>query len=57
MVADCLKNLVANQAEVKFLGSYPVAGEEGPERRRAVTEAWTSASAWIDGLRAQVRPS
>jgi prephenate dehydratase len=57
VVADCLKNLAANQAEVKFLGSYPVAGEEGPELRRAATEAWTSASAWIDGLRAQVRPA
>jgi prephenate dehydratase len=57
VVADCLKNLVANQAEVKFLGSYPVAGEEGPELRRAATEAWTSASGWIDGLRAQVRPA
>ena len=49
VVADCLRNLAANQAEVKFLGSYPVAGEEGPERRRAVSEAWNAASAWIDG--------
>jgi prephenate dehydratase len=57
VIADCLKNLAANQAEVKFLGSYPVAGEEGPERRRAVTEAWEQASAWVDDLRAQVRPS
>ncbi len=56
VVADCLKNLAANQAEVKFLGSYPVAGEEGPELRRAASEAWISASGWIDGLRAQVRP-
>jgi len=57
VIADCLKNLAANQAEVKFLGSYPVAGEEGPERRRAVTEAWEHASAWVDDLRAQVRPT
>jgi prephenate dehydratase len=56
VVADCLKNLSANQAEVKFLGSYPVAGDEGPERRRAATEAWKAANAWVDGLRAQVRP-
>jgi prephenate dehydratase len=54
VVADCLKNLAANQAEVKFLGSYPVAGEEGDEVRAAATEAWQQASAWIDGLRAQV---
>ena len=55
VVADCLKNLHANQAEVKFLGSYPVAGEEGPERRHAATEAWTAASTWMEELRAQVR--
>ncbi len=30
LVADCLRNLVAKQAEVKFLGSYPVAGDERP---------------------------
>ena len=56
VIADCLKNLVANQADVKFLGSYPVAGEEGPERREAVTEAWRQANVWVDDLRAQVRP-
>jgi prephenate dehydratase len=55
VIADCLRNLAAEQAEVKFLGSYPVAGEAGPERRRAVTEAWKAASAWVDDLRAQVR--
>ena len=57
VIADCLRNLVANQAEVKFLGSYPVAGKAAPERRRAATEAWRAASAWVDSLRAQVRPS
>lgn len=55
VVADCLRNLAANQAEVKFLGSYPVAGDDGQERRRAATEAWKAACAWIDAIRAQVR--
>lgn len=55
VVADCLRNLVANQADVKFLGSYPVAGEEGEEHRREATKAWKSASSWLDDLRAQVR--
>ena len=55
VTADCLRNLAANQAEVKFLGSYPVAGDEGYERRRAATEAWKAASTWVDALRAQVR--
>ncbi len=55
VVADCLRNLAAKQ-EVKFLGSYPVAGEAGPARRAAVTESWRAASAWVDDLRGQVRP-
>ena len=55
LVADCLRNLAAKQAEVKFLGSYPVAGEAGPARRQAATEAWRSASEWVEALRAQVR--
>jgi prephenate dehydratase len=55
IVADCLKNLAANQADVKMLGSYPVVGGEAPEHRRAATKAWKQASDWIDSLRAQVR--
>ena len=34
LVADCLRNLAAKQAEVKFLGSYPVAGRRGHVRRQ-----------------------
>jgi prephenate dehydratase len=55
LVADCLRNLAARQANVKFLGSYPVAGEDGHVRRRAVTKAWRDAARWVDDLRAQVR--
>jgi prephenate dehydratase len=55
LVADCLRNLAAKQAKVKFLGSYPVAGAEGHARRRAATKAWRAANQWLDGLRAQVR--
>jgi prephenate dehydratase len=55
LVADCLRNLAAKQAEVKFLGSYPLAGEAGPARRQAASEAWRTASEWVDALRAQIR--
>jgi prephenate dehydratase len=55
LVADCLRNLAASQAEVKFLGSYPVSGDDGHVKRRAATKAWRDASTWIDDLRAQVR--
>jgi hypothetical protein len=42
---------------VKFLGSYPVGGpmEAGVERRRAHGRAWKHASAWVEGLREQIR--
>jgi hypothetical protein len=41
---------------VKFLGSFPVAGErEATARRRAATKAWREANRWVETLRAQVR--
>jgi prephenate dehydratase len=55
LVADCLRNLAAKQAKVKFLGSYPVAGDEGHVRRKAATKAWRDANTWLDGLRDQIR--
>ena len=57
LVADAFRNLAAKQAEVKFLGSYPVGGplEAGVERRRAHSRAWKHAAAWVDELRAQIR--
>jgi prephenate dehydratase len=58
LIADGLRNLAAKQAQVKFLGSYPVAGaDEVHERRREVGEAWRSAVDWVESLRAKVRPS
>jgi prephenate dehydratase len=56
VVADCLRTLAARQAEVKFLGSYPVAGEEDAHARRsAAGRAQRAAVRWMDGLRAQIR--
>jgi prephenate dehydratase len=55
VVADCMRHLEAHKADVKFLGSYPVAGEEGPARREAVGEDWQRASGWVESLRSQVR--
>ena len=59
IVSDCLRNLVAKQAEVKFLGSYPVAGPEEEQhlRRRAVGRAWSRANKWITGIRDQAGTS
>ena len=56
VIADALRNLAAKQAEVKFLGSYPVGGpqEAGVARRHAAGRAWKHASAWVESLRAQI---
>lgn len=54
VVADCLRDLHTGLAEVKFLGSYPAAGEHGPERRRQADAAWQAADDWMRGLRSSI---
>jgi prephenate dehydratase len=55
VVADCLRSLRATQADVKFLGSYPAAGDQGPARRAEVDAAQQQADDWLAALRGQVR--
>ena len=55
VVADCLRDLHAQLADVKFLGSYPAAGERGAVIRREADQAWKAADTWIASLRRQVR--
>jgi len=55
LVADALRSLRARQADVKFLGSYPIAGERADRVREEVSEAQREADSWLDGLRARVR--
>ena len=57
LLADALRNLAAKQAEVKFLGSYPVGdpSEHGVAKSTAAGKAWRDATQWVDGLRAQIR--
>jgi prephenate dehydratase len=57
VVADCLRVLHAELAGVKFLGSFPAAGEHGPALRAQLDTAWREADAWIAELRAQIRSS
>ncbi|MHB8430374.1 MAG: prephenate dehydratase [Acidimicrobiales bacterium] len=54
MVADCLRDLHAELAGVKFLGSYPAAGPAGPAIRREVDESRREANAWMDVLIAEI---
>jgi prephenate dehydratase len=54
VVADCLRVLHAEIAAVKFLGSYPAAGEHGPAAREQASTAWHEADVWIRTLRGQI---
>jgi prephenate dehydratase len=54
VVADCLRDLHASLAGVKFLGSYPAAGEHGAEQRRQADAAWQAAEDWLQGLRGSI---
>lgn len=54
VVAACLRDLHAGLARVKFLGSYPAAGERAAARRQEVGDAWRQADEWLAGLRAQI---
>jgi len=54
VVADALKNIMAKQAEVKFLGSYPTAGTGATEVRAEANAAWRSAEDWLATIRSQV---
>jgi prephenate dehydratase len=54
VVADCLRDLHASQSSVRFLGSYPAAGEHGPARRRSAEASWKAADEWLAALRANI---
>jgi len=54
LVADALRDLKSKLEDVKFLGSYPAAGEEGHEVRRDASVAWQRADDWIAGLRREI---
>jgi prephenate dehydratase len=54
VVADCLRDLHATLAGVKFLGSYPAAGDLGDDKRREAGAAWQAADEWLAGLRSSI---
>ncbi len=54
LVADCLRDLKAKVADVKFLGSYPAAGAHGEAVRRDADAAWRAADDWLADLRSRI---
>ena len=54
LVTDCLRDLRAKVADVKFLGSYPAAGAHGEAVRRDAEATWREADAWVQALRSSI---
>jgi len=54
VVADCLRQLKTKQGDVKFLGSYPAAGDQAPAARSAADTATDDATGWLDDLRNRI---
>jgi len=56
VVSDCLRDLHAELAGVKFLGSYPAAGPRGPALRLEAEQSQKEAAKWIEELRSEIPP-
>jgi prephenate dehydratase len=54
VVADCLRNIRAKHADIKFLGSFPAAGRNAPATRGEANSAWAEADQWMESLRSQI---
>jgi prephenate dehydratase len=55
LVADAVRALHAKQGRVKFLGSYPAAGEHAHTAREHADARWRTADDWVESLRGQIR--
>src|SRR5262249_13739628 len=47
LLADVLRDLHAKQGSVKFLGSYPAAGDHAAEAREHADARWIAADDWL----------
>jgi prephenate dehydratase len=54
LVADVLRELHAKQGSVKFLGSYPAAGEHAHSAREHADARWREADDWVGELRSRI---
>ncbi|MBU6316728.1 MAG: prephenate dehydratase [Acidobacteria bacterium] len=55
LVADAMRALHSKQGHVKFLGSYPAAGEHAASVRDHADARWRDADEWVERLRSQIR--
>ena len=54
LLADTMRALHAKQGGVKFLGSYPAAGEHAESAREHADTRWREADDWMQAIRARV---
>jgi prephenate dehydratase len=54
LLADALRDLRAKQGGVKFLGSYPAAGEHAHSAREHADARWKEADDWVTALRSRI---
>jgi prephenate dehydratase len=54
LLADALRSLHAKQGGVKFLGSYPAAGEHAHTAREHADARWRRADDWVTDLRSRI---
>lgn len=55
LVADALRSLRSKHGSVKFLGSYPAAGDHAGSAREHADARWREADDWVESLRAGIR--
>jgi len=55
LMADVLRDLHTKQGGVKFLGSYPAAGEQAHSAREHADSRWKDADDWVSYLRTKIR--
>ncbi|MFK7916946.1 MAG: prephenate dehydratase [Ilumatobacter sp.] len=56
LLADTMRALHAKQGGVKFLGSYPAAGDAAQTEREHAGGRWRDADDWLADIRAEVAP-
>lgn len=57
LLADAVRELKAKQGGVKFLGSYPAAGDHSQSAREHADARWRDADDWVEALRRRIAPS
>jgi len=55
LVADALRDLRTKQGDVKFLGSYPAAGQHTQSVRAHADQRWRDADDWLSDIRSRIR--